>query len=154
MRHPADLTEVFMQPDLSLIFSPFDLRGTLLQERVVMAPTTRILAIPGTEAPQRLDAIAYAQPAGLDSHAVEDPAAGFFAFVDELSRLALAYVIEGATDGSRRAGTLNYRALRRRFDGPWLVNNGYSLEMAVADLACRYAVARFGIAPAAGSTHS
>lgn len=144
-----------MQPDLAIIFSSFDVGGTALHERIVMTPLTRTLAIPGTEVPQQPDATSSPQRTGVNSFAVEDPAANFFRFVDELSRLALAYVIEGATEGSRGIGNFNYRAIRRRFDGPWLTNNGYTLEMAVAELAARYAaVEPFRIAPPGGSTRT
>ena len=47
-------------------------------------------------------------------------------------RLAYVHVIEGQTGGARDAWPFDYAALRARFDGAWMVNNGYTREMAVA----------------------
>jgi len=56
--------------------------------------------------------------------------------LDELAPLGLAYVhvIEGQTGGPRDAWPFDYAALRRRFGGAWMVNNGYTREMAEAAL--------------------
>jgi N-ethylmaleimide reductase len=53
--------------------------------------------------------------------------------VEGLSALRLAYVhvIEGETVGARDSISFNYDALRERFDGDWMVNNGYDREMAL-----------------------
>ncbi|QIL19338.1 alkene reductase [Thermomonas sp. HDW16] len=54
-----------------------------------------------------------------------DPATHFAFHVGELSRAGLAYlhVLEG--DMSNDANALDYRALRRCFDGAYIANNGY-----------------------------
>lgn len=58
-----------------------------------------------------------------------DPQALYGYVVERLSALGLAYVhvIEGETGGERvPAGTaFDHAALRRRFNGGWIVNNGY-----------------------------
>jgi N-ethylmaleimide reductase len=53
--------------------------------------------------------------------------------VEGLSALRLAYmhVIEGETGSARDSIAFNYDALRERFDGDWMVNNGYDREMAM-----------------------
>jgi N-ethylmaleimide reductase len=62
-----------------------------------------------------------------------NPEAVFFPYVEELSRRQLAYVhvIEGATGGPRDVVPFDFKALRRTFDGPWMVNNGYTRDMAL-----------------------
>ncbi|CAM3170983.1 alkene reductase [Legionella anisa] len=69
------------------------------------------------------------------------PAAVFFPLVRELSRLDLAYihVIEGETQGPREYYGLDFSALRKEFNGPWMVNNGYTLEMATEAVSSGYA---------------
>lgn len=53
--------------------------------------------------------------------------------VEGLSQLHLAYihVVEGETGGARDSIPFDYDILRQRFDGAWMVNNGYNREMAV-----------------------
>lgn len=60
------------------------------------------------------------------------PEAVFFPLVRELSRANLAYlhVIEGETQGPRDFYGFDFKRLRHEFDGPWMVNNGYTLDMA------------------------
>lgn len=60
------------------------------------------------------------------------PEAVFFPLVRELSRANLAYVhvIEGETQGPRDFYGFDFKRLRQEFDGPWMVNNGYTLDMA------------------------
>lgn len=65
--------------------------------------------------------------AALDSN----PQALYSHVVEQLAPMGLAYVhvIEGETGGARippDAPNFDYAALRRRFPGPWMVNNGYS----------------------------
>jgi len=71
--------------------------------------------------------------AALDS----DPAALFAAVIDVLNAAGLAYVhaIEGQTQGAREWPAGAMEALRARFRGAWIVNNGYDREMAVAAVA-------------------
>jgi N-ethylmaleimide reductase len=70
-----------------------------------------------------------------------DPPAVFFPLVDELDRAGLAYVhvIEGATGGARDFAPFDFHALRKRFRGAWMVNNGYTREMAAEAIASGYA---------------
>jgi N-ethylmaleimide reductase len=61
-------------------------------------------------------------PQGLFDHVVEN-----------LSGQGLAYihVVEGDTGGARDNIAFDYAALRARFDGPWMVNNGFDRQMAI-----------------------
>jgi len=49
--------------------------------------------------------------------------------LDQL-RLAYIHVIEGATGGDRNSADFDYAALRKRFRGAYIANNGYTLPMA------------------------
>ena len=66
-----------------------------------------------------------------------DPQALFDHVVDGLSRFRLAYVhvVEGETGGARDSIAFDYAQLRARFDGVWMVNNGYSRRMAMDAIA-------------------
>lgn len=59
-----------------------------------------------------------------------NPAAHFAFFAAELghARLAYLHVLEG--DMMTRSALLDYRVLRRRFDGVYIANNGYDKERA------------------------
>ncbi len=67
-----------------------------------------------------------------------DPQALHGHVVDRLSALGIAFVhmIEGETGGERAPASVNppidYSALRRRFKGGWIVNNGYDRTSAMA----------------------
>ena len=67
-----------------------------------------------------------------DSHD-SDPQPLFDHVVDRLSPLGLAYVhvVEGETGGARDSLPFDYAALRDRFEGVWMVNNGYDRQMAI-----------------------
>jgi len=67
-----------------------------------------------------------------DSHD-SGPQALFTHVVEGLGRLGLAYlhVVEGETGGARDSIPFDYAALRDRFDGVWMVNNGYDRQMAI-----------------------
>ncbi|CEG56229.1 alkene reductase [Legionella fallonii] len=69
------------------------------------------------------------------------PSAVFFPLVAEFNRLNLAYihVIEGATGGPREFHGFDFPALRKEFRGAWMVNNGYTREMAIEAIASGYA---------------
>ena len=69
------------------------------------------------------------------------PQSVFFPLVRELNKLKLAYihVIEGATGGPREFHGFDFHALRKEFSGAWMVNNGYTLEMAVEAITSGYA---------------
>lgn len=57
--------------------------------------------------------------------------------VEQLDKLGLVYIhaIEGSTGGPRDFAPFDYAALRKRFRNTWIVNNGYTLEMAETALA-------------------
>jgi N-ethylmaleimide reductase len=65
-----------------------------------------------------------------------DPQALYGYLVDQLAPLGLAYlhVVEGETGGAREptdaAVPFDYQALRERFGGCWMVNNGYDRDLA------------------------
>jgi N-ethylmaleimide reductase len=63
-----------------------------------------------------------------------DPQPLFEHAVQRIAALGLAFVhlIEGSTGGPRDYAPFDYEALRRRFPGAWIVNNGYTREMAMA----------------------
>ena len=67
-----------------------------------------------------------------DSHD-SDPQALFNHVVERLNPLGLAFihVVEGATGGARDNAPFDYAALRQRFGGAWMVNNGYDRDMAI-----------------------
>ena len=73
--------------------------------------------------------------AALDS----DPQALYGYVVDQLAPLGLAYlhVIEGETGGTRLPDgkPFDYEALHRAYPGIWMVNNGYSRELALQTIA-------------------
>lgn len=69
-----------------------------------------------------------------------DPQALYGHVVEQLAPFGLAYLhlIEGETGGPRRPGgvpPVDYAALRRAFPGAWMVNNGYTRELALAAVA-------------------
>ncbi len=76
----------------------------------------------------RLSPVTPSNDAALDSN----PQALYEAAVEQLRPHGLAYlhVVEGATGGARDAAPFDYEALRERFDGAWMVNNGYDRAMA------------------------
>jgi len=61
----------------------------------------------------------------------------FESVVEQLNPLGLAFldIVEGATGGPRDFAPFDYAALRRRFDGAWMVNNGYDRAMALEAVA-------------------
>jgi len=77
----------------------------------------------------RLSPVTPANDAGQDSH----PQALYEYAVAQLAPLKLAFleVVEGATGGARDFAPFDYAALRRHFNGAWMVNNGYQRQMAL-----------------------
>jgi N-ethylmaleimide reductase len=69
------------------------------------------------------------------------PAAVYFPLVREFNQFNLAYVhvIEGATQGARDFNDFDFHALREEFHGPWIVNNGYTRELAIEAISSGYA---------------
>lgn len=104
---------------------PIENRVRLLLE--VMRAVTG--AIGGGRTGLRLSPVTPANDAAQDSH----PQALFEHAVRALAPLNLAYihVVEGATGGPRDIAPFDYAALRRLFDGAWMVNNGYDRAMAL-----------------------
>ena len=66
-----------------------------------------------------------------DSHD-SDPQPLFERAVERLDPIGLAYlhIIEGATGGPRDIAPFDYAALRAKFHGGWIVNNGYDRPLA------------------------
>jgi N-ethylmaleimide reductase len=86
-------------------------------------------AIGGGRAGLRLSPVTPSNDAGQDS----EPQALFEHAVSELAPLRLAFVevVEGQTAGARDFASFDYAALRARFNGAWMVNNGYQRQMAL-----------------------
>jgi N-ethylmaleimide reductase len=70
-----------------------------------------------------------------------DPASVYVPFAEELSRRGIAYVhvVEGSTKLPRDPSAFDFRAMRRRFGGAWIVSNQYNAELAEEALASGYA---------------
>jgi len=62
-----------------------------------------------------------------------NPQALFEHVVENLNPIGLAYVhiVEGETGGARDSIAFDYAALHDRFDGVWMVNNGYDRQTAI-----------------------
>jgi N-ethylmaleimide reductase len=77
----------------------------------------------------RISPVTPANDADQDS----DAQALFTHLVEKLSALDLAFVhvVEGSTGGPRDDVKFDYDALRSRFKGAWIVNNGYTRQMAL-----------------------
>lgn len=90
----------------------------------------------------RLSPVTPANDIGQDS----DPQALFNHLVERLATLKLAFihVVEGATGGPRDVAPFDYDALRDRYKadhatGAWIVNNGYTRQMAIDAVATGHA---------------
>jgi N-ethylmaleimide reductase len=94
-------------------------------------------AIGGGRTGLRLSPVTPSNDAGPDS----DPQALYASAVAQLAPLNLAYlhVVEGATGGARDIAPFDYAALRRHFNGAWMVNNGYTRAMAAEAIASGHA---------------
>ncbi|HET6839028.1 MAG TPA: alkene reductase [Bradyrhizobium sp.] len=70
-----------------------------------------------------------------------NPQALFDHIVDRLNALNLVYihVVEGATGGPRDIAPFDYAALRKRFKGAYIANNGYDFDLANGALAANAA---------------
>ncbi len=81
----------------------------------------------------RLSPVTPSNDAGQDS----DPQALFGHALERLAPLKLAFVevVEGQTGGARDFAPFDYAALRRRFGGAWVANNGYTRSMALEAVA-------------------
>ena len=103
-------------------------RTRLLRE-VVQAVTSEI---GGGRTGLRLSPVTPANDIGQDSH----PQALYEAALAQLAPydLAFVHVVEGATGGARDVAPFDYEQLRQRFDGAWMVNNGYDLTLAQSAL--------------------
>lgn len=81
-------------------------------------------------------------PVGPINGIVEtDPTAVYFPLMRELNKFNLSYahIIEGTTRNDREFRGFDFHALRREFNGPWMVNNNYTRELAIEALASGYA---------------
>jgi len=76
----------------------------------------------------RLSPVTPANDAAQDS----DPAKLYGYVVDELNKLGLVYihVVEGSTGGPRDNVPFDFKALRARYKGVWIANNGYDKALA------------------------
>ena len=113
-----------------------DAYGGSIENRVrllVEVMRTIVEQIGGGRTGLRLSPVTPANDAGQDS----DPQALYEHAVAQLAPLKLAFleVVEGATGGARDFAPFDYAALRRRFDGAWMVNNGYQRNTAIEDVA-------------------
>jgi N-ethylmaleimide reductase len=89
--------------------------------------------IGGARTGLRLSPVTPANDAGQDS----TPQALYEFALAQLAPLKLAFVevVEGQTAGARDFAPFDYVALRRRFAGAWIVNNGYRRQMALDAIA-------------------
>jgi len=81
----------------------------------------------------RLSPVTPVNGAGQDSQAQQ-----LFNHVAELLSpmgLAFLHIIEGQTGGDRDVAPFDYAAMRQRFGGAWIVNNGYTRDMALQAVA-------------------
>ena len=85
----------------------------------------------------RLSPVTPSNSIGQDSH----PQALYNHVADQLQPLQLAFleVVEGATGGARDVAPFDYAEMRRHFNGPWIVNNGYDRAMALDAVASGHA---------------
>jgi N-ethylmaleimide reductase len=72
------------------------------------------------------DASLDSQPQTLFEYVIDQTAALHLAFVE---------VVEGQTGGARDYALIDFMALRRRFSGLWIANNGYTRTMALESIA-------------------
>jgi len=81
----------------------------------------------------RLSPVTPSNDIGQDSN----PQALFEHVTRQLAPLKLAFlhVVEGQTGGPRDIAPFDYAALRKAFGGPYIANNGYTREMAIAAVA-------------------
>ena len=81
----------------------------------------------------RLSPVTPANDVGQDSN----PQALYNYVAEQLAPLKLAFleVVEGATGGPRDNAPFDYAELRRRFNGPYIANNGYDRAMALEAVA-------------------
>jgi len=100
-------------------------RSRLLFE--VMQAVTQ--EIGGSRTGLRLSPVTPANDAGQDTNAQ----ALYEYAVAQLAPLQLAFldIVEGATGGARDFAPFDYASLRGKFNGAWMVNNGYTRNMAL-----------------------
>ncbi|MDE1949850.1 MAG: alkene reductase [Burkholderiales bacterium] len=85
--------------------------------------------IGGARTGVRISPVTPSNDAGPDSN----PQALFERALERVASLNLAFVhiVEGQTGGARDIAPFDYAALRRHFAGAWMVNNGYTRQMAI-----------------------
>jgi N-ethylmaleimide reductase len=69
-------------------------------------------------------------PAGDSKDSAPQPLFEYVVEQLDLLRPAYIHIVEGATGGARDYAPFDYDALHDKFDGVWMVNNGYDLAMA------------------------
>jgi N-ethylmaleimide reductase len=81
----------------------------------------------------RLSPVTPANDIGQDSN----PTALFSHVVKELDKLKFAFieVVEGSTGGPRDFAPFDFAALRKLWSGAWIVNNGFTRDMALETIA-------------------
>lgn len=119
------------------------------RSRLLLEVVNAVVAEAGAERTGiRLSPVTPANDAALDS----DPQALFNHVMTELAPLKLAFIhiVEGATGGPRDIAPFDYAALRAIYKaghpaGVWMVNNGYTREMALDVIAsCAADMVAFG----------
>jgi N-ethylmaleimide reductase len=77
----------------------------------------------------RLSPVTPANDIGQDS----DPTALYTYVVEALSKLGFAFIhiVEGSTGGPRDFAPFDFAALRKLWNGAWIVNNGYTRQLAM-----------------------
>ncbi|MEH0166558.1 alkene reductase [Roseateles microcysteis] len=108
---------------------PIENRARLLVELM----TAIVAAIGPGRTGLRLSPVTPVNDAGQDSEAQ----ALFNHVAEQLAPLKLAFlhIIEGQTGGARDVAPFDYQAMRQRFGGAWIANNGYTREMALKAVA-------------------
>ncbi len=96
-----------------------------------------VAEIGGGRAGLRLSPVTPSNDAGPDS----EPQALYENALERLAPLQLAFVevVEGQTAGARDFAPFDYASLAAKFDGAWIVNNGYTRKTALEAVASGYA---------------
>ncbi|HTY49308.1 MAG TPA: alkene reductase [Steroidobacteraceae bacterium] len=104
--------------------------------RLLLEVATAVAALCGAQrVGVRLSPLSPVNGAALDS----DPAGTYGHAVERLNSLGLAYihVVEGVTQGPREVpGGFDLQTLRRSFNGCYIANNGYDLQLALDARRC------------------
>jgi N-ethylmaleimide reductase len=90
-------------------------------------------AILGSLPPEKVG-IRFSPVSPANDVADSDPQSLFNHLVEQVGKRRLAYIhiVEGATGGPRDIAPFDYAALRQKFPGAYIANNGYDRDMAIA----------------------